>query len=65
MFKVGCTSSSVPAVITAPTAAICSGPIPQHPPTTAIYTSLGDDYKARMVTRALARIYGGNDADNR
>ncbi len=33
--------------------------------TTAIYTSLGDDYKTRMVTRALARIYGGNDADNR
>lgn len=33
--------------------------------TTAIYTSLGDDYKTRMVTRALARIYGENDADNR
>lgn len=33
--------------------------------TTAIYTSVGDDYKTRMVTRALARIYGGNDAHNR
>lgn len=33
--------------------------------TTAIYTSVGDDFKNRMITRALSRIYGGTDADAR
>ena len=27
--------------------------------TTAIYTSVGDDFKNRMINRALSRIYGG------
>lgn len=31
--------------------------------TTAIYTSVGDDYKNRMINRALSRIYGGPDGE--
>lgn len=29
--------------------------------TTAIYTSVGDDYKNRMIAKALSRVYGGPD----
>lgn len=32
--------------------------------TTAIYTSVGDDFKNRMISQALSRIYGGNHADD-
>ena len=32
--------------------------------TTAIYTSVGDDFKNRMINQALSRIYGGPDADD-
>lgn len=30
--------------------------------TTAIYTSMGSDYKNRVIARAFSRIYGGTDA---
>lgn len=32
--------------------------------TTAIYTSVGDDFKNRMINRALSRIYGGPHAED-